>query len=107
MNALLLFSPLLGETAWLGGLFSGLEPNDRFVLVLVAIGCLTAVVTTTVVITSGVVQSVHRTRTEADLKRDMLDRGMTAEEIAKVIESTPPEGVAERWIANRCKKKSA
>jgi hypothetical protein len=36
----------------------------------------------------------------------MLDRGMTADEIAKVIESaTPPEMGFDRWVASWCKNK--
>jgi hypothetical protein len=42
-----------------------------------------------------------------DLKRDMIERGMSADEIAKVIESaTPPDDATQRWIASWAKKKS-
>jgi hypothetical protein len=52
--------------------------------------------------------AAHRRRTEADLKREMLDRGMSVDEIVKVIEAAaPPEDAAGRWIASwgKCGKK--
>jgi hypothetical protein len=42
-----------------------------------------------------------------ELKRDMIDRGMSAEEIAKIIESaTPPEDATQRLIASWARKKA-
>jgi hypothetical protein len=35
--------------------------------------------------------SIHRRRAEMDLKREMIERGMSADEIAKVIESSAPK----------------
>jgi hypothetical protein len=77
-----------------------------FVLALVAIGCVTAVIISLAGIAASVVSAVHRRRIEENLKQDMLDRGMTADEIVKVIESAaPPEDATGRWIASWCKKK--
>jgi hypothetical protein len=46
-----------------------------------------------IIATTGLVaNSIHRRRTEADLKRELLDRGMSAEEIATVIAATSTRG---------------
>jgi hypothetical protein len=77
-----------------------------FVIALVVIGCTTGVLITLAGISASVVNSIHRRRIEESLKQDMLDRGMSAEEIVKVIESAaPPEDATGRWIACWCKKK--
>ena len=43
-------------------------------------------------------------RQEIEFKREMLDRGMTAEEIEQVVEAKPKEGV-DRWIDTWKRKK--
>jgi hypothetical protein len=44
----------------------------------------------TAIVTGGIViNSIHRRRTETDLKRELLERGMSADEIATVIRATP------------------
>lgn len=107
-NALLLaqLSPH-PEDAW-ATTFFGLDPDKRFVLLTIAMGCLTGVICTLAVFISGTINSVHRRRLEADMKRDMLDRGMSADEITKVIEAAaPPEDGTQRWIASWAKRKHA
>jgi hypothetical protein len=43
---------------------------------------------------------------EAEMKRDMIERGMSADEIAKIIEAaSPPEDGTQRWIASWARKK--
>ena len=91
---------LFGQTL-LADLFTDINPDNRFVLMLVGIGCLTGIIISAVTIISGALQSVHRTRLEAELKRDMLDRGMSAEEIAKVIESSTPRDYLDRWASRK------
>ncbi len=89
--------------------FFGLGADERFVVLLVAIGCGTGVIIVLSYFAGEVIGTVHRRNAEYELKRDMLDRGMTAEEIAQVIETAaPPEDGVERWITSwgRCKKKS-
>jgi len=50
-------------------------------------------VTLTAIVTSGiVVNAIHRRRAETDLKRELLERGMSADEIATVIRATPTRG---------------
>jgi hypothetical protein len=86
---------------------SGIEADHRFVLLIVGIGCGTGIILGTFGILSGAITSVYRRRAEMDLKRDMIDRGMSADEIAKVIESaTPPEDATQRLIASWARKKS-
>jgi hypothetical protein len=86
--------------------FLGLEQGQRFVVILVAIGCFTGIIITLGGIIAGVSNSLHRRRSEFDLKRDMLDRGMSAAEIAQVVESaTPPEDGLGRWLATWGKQK--
>ncbi len=42
------------------------------------------------IVTGGIViNSIHRRRAETELKRELLERGMGAEEIAMVIRATP------------------
>jgi hypothetical protein len=87
--------------------FFGLDQDKRFVLMLVAIGCATGIIISLLGIISGVVTSMNRIRREGELKRDMLDRGMSAEEIARVVESTPPTVFLERWASGRGKSKKS
>jgi hypothetical protein len=80
--------------------------NQWFTLALVVIGCVTAAILGLAGIIANTIHAIHRRRIEENLKQDMLDRGMSADEIAKVIESAaPPEDAAGRWIASWSKKK--
>jgi hypothetical protein len=67
-----------------------LQSGEGFPAFAVAIGCLTGAIITLAFYVSNYASGVHRRRVEADLKRDMLDRGMSADEIVKVIESSSP-----------------
>ena len=43
-------------------------------------------------LTAGTVQKMRQAKLNDDLKREMIERGMSAEEIAQVIEAdSPPE----------------
>lgn len=104
MNAWLGGGPLFAD--WGTELFTGLDANKRFAMVVVVIGCATGVICTLVVFISSTIMSIHHRRIEADMKRDMIERGMSADEIAKVIESaSPPEDATQRWIASWANKK--
>jgi hypothetical protein len=111
---LLLFKlPLIAQipaddaTGTWSGLLHGIDADKRFVLLIIAIGCGTGIILGTFGILSSVFNSLHRRRVETDLKRDMIDRGMSADEIAKIIESAmPPEDATQRLIASWAKKKS-
>ncbi|QDT70837.1 hypothetical protein MalM25_37930 [Planctomycetes bacterium MalM25] len=83
-------------------LISGFDPQQRFVLCIVAMGCLTGLTIALVGTLAGVWQSVRRREAEVELTRDLLDQGKSAEEIEKIIR--PADGfarAAERW-SKRC-----
>jgi hypothetical protein len=85
--------------------FFGFDANQRFVVVLVVIGAALVLTISLAGILAGVATTIHKRRLEEGLKRDMLDRGMSADEIAKVVESArPPEDALGRLAANWCKK---
>jgi hypothetical protein len=86
--------------------FLGLDQEQRFVVMLVVAGCLTGLIITLAGILHSALDAAHRRRTEANLKREMLDRGMSVDEIVKVIEAAaPPEDAAGRWVASWCKSR--
>jgi hypothetical protein len=95
--------PLAQTDKWTESFF-GLDSDERFVLVLTAIGCTTAVIIVLSGIFAGVWSSMKHKRLEIELKQDMLDRGMSSEEIEQVIEATPKEGI-DSWIASLKKNK--
>jgi hypothetical protein len=89
-------------------LLSGIRSEQRFLVLIIALGCLLALVLGLAGIVSSTVNSIQRRRAEMDLKREMIDRGMSADDIAKVIEAaSPPEDATQRWIASWAKKRSA
>lgn len=71
--------------------FFGLEASERFPLLIIVIGCLTGIIITLACLISSAISSAHQRRLEVELKREMLDRGMSADEVAKVIETTVPD----------------
>jgi hypothetical protein len=88
------------------GYLSEIRPDAKAGLLFAALALGTLIVIVLGCVSWSVANSMHRRRLEADLKRDMLDRGMTADEIAKVIESaTPPEKGFDRWVASWGKNK--
>lgn len=91
--------------AWWSEQFFGLDQGQRFVIILAAIGCLTGVVVTLAGIIYSACNAAHRRRLEAELKRELLDRGMTADEVVKVIEASAPEDVAARAVQAWCRRK--
>jgi hypothetical protein len=106
MNTLFMHSMLLAD--WWTTMMSDLDSDKRFALVTVVIGCATGVICTVVVFVSGTINSIHRRRLEAEMKREMIERGMSADEIATIIESaSPPEDGTQRWIASWGKSKKA
>jgi hypothetical protein len=105
MSACLTRIPLLAN--WATSTLSELDPSKRFALIVVVIGCATGVICTLVVFISSTINSIHHRRVETDMKREMIERGMSAEEITKVIEAAmPPEDATQRWIASWAKKKT-
>lgn len=83
--------------------FFGLDAEQRFVILIIAITCITGVICTIVGCATGIISSMHRRRVETDLKHELLDRGMSADEIARVVEATQPTDFLERWASGRKK----
>jgi hypothetical protein len=74
--------------------FFALDQGQWFVLLMVAIGCAIPIILGLAGIIYSAVDSVHRRRLETELKRELVERGMTAEEIVRIVEATSPEGAA-------------
>jgi hypothetical protein len=105
MNTWLTRIPLLAD--WATSTWNDINPNNRFALVVVVVGCATGVLCTLIVFVSQTITSIHYRRVEAEMKRDMIERGMSADEITKVIEAAmPPEDATQRWIASWARKKA-
>lgn len=105
LNFPILFAQESAQSSVATSEFFGLGADERFVVLLVTIGCGTAVIIAVSGIVAGVYTSVTRRRAETELKHEMLDRGMTAEEIAEVIEATPPSDFADRWVKAKISNK--
>ena len=67
---------------------AAIQPDERFALCVVAIIFGTALCVFTIGFISFTVRSIHRSRLETALKRELLDRGLAADEVAKVIQAT-------------------
>jgi len=105
MFATLELMPIFAQTSdrW-ADMFFGLDQEQRFVLMIITIGCVTAVICTVVGCTAGTISSVHRRRLEQELKQELLDRNMTADEVARVVESSAPSDFLDR-LAAKCVRK--
>lgn len=66
-------------------LISDLNSDQRFVLVIIALGCGTGIVIAMTGIITGVWHNVRRREAELELTRDLLDQGKTAEEIERIL----------------------
>jgi hypothetical protein len=93
---------------WGTDLVGGFNPEQRFVLAIIAIGCFTGIILGLAGMIVSTINSVHRRRIEESMKRDMIERGMSANEIATIIESAPPpEDGYQRWMASWGSKKKS
>jgi hypothetical protein len=77
--------------------FSDFSSEQRFVLSIIGLAGAMALVLVISGIVAGVWSAFKEKQIEADLKRDMLDRGMTPDEIQKVIEAKPRSGFDKWW----------
>jgi hypothetical protein len=82
----------MSEATGLSEVLTRLESGQLWLLAVIAIGCGLALVLGVLSILSGLFDSIQRHRAELGLKREMLDRGMSADEIAKVISATQKTG---------------
>jgi hypothetical protein len=102
-----MYSLVVAQSTGWSDWFQGISPEDRIGLLIVSVGCAVGLILGLAGIVSGTIGSIHRRRMEMDFKRDMIERGMNADDITKIIESaTPPEDATQRWIASwaKCKK---
>ena len=88
------------ESTWIG-----LDEGQRFVVLLVVIGCGTGLVLGLTGIIAGVYAAMQNSRNQMELKQDMLDRGMSADEISEVIKAAPVDDAASRWVEGWFNKK--
>lgn len=84
-----------------GDLMFGFEPGQRFAFLVILAAMATGIVIVMTGMFTSMTTNIHRMKAEADLKREMLDRGMSAEEVARVIEAAPPDNFLDRW-ASKC-----
>jgi hypothetical protein len=83
-------SPVVQNT-WVDVLMS-IDSEQRWLLLVIAIGCAVGLILGFVALVMSGISSIQKQRAELALKREMLDRGMSADEIATVIaasSSTP------------------
>lgn len=66
-------------------------PDDILPLLVICVGCATAVLITLGVAAFSVFNSMHRRRHEQQLKREMLSMGLSTEEIERVVQCTAKE----------------
>lgn len=90
--------------AWSSSFF-GLDQEQRFVVVILMIILLTVILIVIPTIIAMVYSGMQRRQAEMDLKQEMLDRGMSAEEIAEVVKAAPVEDAASRWVEGWKQKK--
>ncbi|HEY4233146.1 MAG TPA: hypothetical protein VGM76_06955 [Lacipirellulaceae bacterium] len=82
---------------WLQSLLD-VSPNDRLSVVIVSIVFAAGIIIASVAIVGGFVHTYSRHRLEADLKRELLDRGLSPDEVVRVVESSAGKGVNRRQI---------
>lgn len=64
---------------------NGLGPGERIPVIVLGMFALVIVVT----VLCGTIYKMHKNRLEDALKRELLDRGMSADEIATVVSAKP------------------
>jgi hypothetical protein len=65
-----------------------IQPDDRLPIVIVSILFGLGALVLIVWILAHAVSRIHRLRTEANLKHELLERGLSADEVAMVVAST-------------------
>jgi len=66
---------------------AAIDPDKRFVLSIMALVFAFIVVVAAVGAVANVVRSIHQSRVESALKRELLDQGLPADEIARIVEA--------------------
>jgi hypothetical protein len=68
---------------------NALGPGERLPVIIVAITLGVMVVVFVVACVCGTVYKMHKNRLDDGLKRELLDRGMSADEIVAVVRARP------------------
>jgi hypothetical protein len=79
-------------TNTLGGLINELSPGDRAPAVVMTIVAGMVLVMVVAAIVSKTACRIHKARLEDTLKRELIDRGFSADEIAKIVETSALPG---------------
>jgi hypothetical protein len=66
-------------------LVARLSPNDAIPLLAIILTAIVGVIA----IISSLIYRIHKNRLEVSLKRELLDRGMSADEIATIVNAKP------------------
>ncbi|QDU87363.1 hypothetical protein Pla175_07220 [Pirellulimonas nuda] len=80
------------QASWLQNLLGQLNGSDLVAVVLLSILCVTGVAIVITVVSTLTIKTIHRRSAETQLKREMLDRGFSVDEIVKLIEATGHAG---------------
>ena len=89
MNAWLTSIPLLAD--WATSALSDLDPNKRFSLIVVVIGCATGVICTLGMFISSTINSIHRRRLEAEIL-------ILRHQLNVLRQRAPRRGLHLRWV---------
>ncbi len=94
--------------SWSDEFFFGLSQEHRFVLLIIGLLGAIAIMIVVPCVLAAVYGGVQRRQHALELKQEMLDRGMSADEIAEVIKAAPVEDAASRWVEGwRAKRKQS
>lgn len=80
--------------------FSGFDEGQRFVLFIVAIGCSTGIIISLGTLIVSLAKRIHHQQTTVQLKQDLLDRGLSADEVVAIVNAGEPDPKAtedEKW----------
>jgi hypothetical protein len=80
------------QPASLGEWINALGPGERLPLLIVGLILGIFALTFIVAVVSGTIYKMHKNRLETALKRELLEQGMSAEEIVSVVRAKPVKG---------------
>ena len=84
----------MDQNTWVDVLMR-IEPSQLWLLLVIVIGCATGLILGILGLVMSGIRSIQKHRAELALKREMLDRGLSAEEIATVITASSAAPAAE------------